>query len=144
MLKDFINNMKVDQVIDPVVLTGDADGASVDMKEYARCTFIALIGESGDTLGSGVRLEMEVEESDDNSSFSDAPDADVINYVAGANDGCFAVIDAAAEDDAYAICTYRGDKRYVRPVANIVGTHSNGIPVGVIAIRHGKVELPVA
>jgi hypothetical protein len=144
MIRDFINNFKVDQVVDPAVHTADADGASVDLQEYNYVTFIALVGESGDTLGSGVRLELEVEDSDDDSTFADAADADVVNYVAGANDGCFGVIDAAAEDDTYKICTYRGGSRYVRPVVNIVGTHSNGIPVGVIAIRYGKNELPVA
>lgn len=143
-MRDFINNLKVDQVVDPAVHTADADGASVDMQDYERVTFIALVGETGDTLGSGVRLELEIEDSDDDSTFADAADADVVNYVDGANDGCFGVIDAAAEDDTYKICTYIGGSRYVRPVVNLVGTHTNGIPVGIVAIRQGKNEVPVS
>ena len=144
MLRDFINNFKITQVIDPAVATQDVNGSSVDMKSYRHCVFVAQVGESGDTLGSGVRIELEVEESADDSSFTDVADSDLANEVAGVNDGCFGVIDAAAEDDAYKVVQYNGSKRYVRPVINLVGTHSNGTPIGVIAIQFGKVAVPVA
>lgn len=143
MLRDFINNLKVDQVVDPVVISADADGASVDLLGYNKVTFLALIGESGDTLSGSVKVELEIEDSADDSSFSDAADADVEGFVAGTNDGCFAVIDAAAEDDAVFKATYHGPERYVRPVINITGTHTNGIPIGILAIRHGAENLPV-
>jgi len=143
MERDFQNNFKVDQVVDPVVITADADGASVDMQDYERVTFLALVGESGDTLSGSVYVELEVEDSDDDLSFSDADDADLQTYVAGTNDGTFAKIDAAAEDDAVYKTTYRGSARYARPVINVTGTHTNGIPIGIVAIRFGKNELPV-
>ncbi len=136
--KNFDLEHSVSQVHDPDTMTGDADGASVDMVDYDRCTFLALVGASGDTLSATVKVELEVEESDDDSSFTDVADADLTSWVAGVNDGCFGVIDAAAEDDAVYKTTYKGSKRYVRPVINIVGTHSNGIPIGIVAIRHGK------
>lgn len=143
MIRDFENRFKVDQVVDPVVVSADADGASVDLLGYRHVAFLALVGESGDTLSGSVYLELEVEESSDDSSFTDVADADLQTYVAGNNDGCFGVIDAAAEDDAVYKTTYKGSKRYVRPVMNITGTHTNGIPVGIVAIRFGKSELPV-
>ncbi len=143
-MRDFLNNLKVDQVIDPVVLTADADGGSVDMTGYESCAFYALVGESGDTLSGSVMLELEVEESDDDSTFTDVADADLRNYVTGTNNGCFGVIDAAAEDDAVFSCQYIGGSKFVRPVANLTGTHTNGIPVGIIAVRAKKTTSPVA
>lgn len=143
MFKDFINNFQVDQVIETAVITSDTDGSSVDMTGYERCTFIALIGESGDTLSGTVKIELEVEESDDDSTFSDVADADIQGAVDGTNDGCFGVIDGAADDQKAYSCTYRGSKKYVRPVLNFTGTHNSGTPIGVIAIRHGKTYLPV-
>lgn len=144
MIRDIINGLKIDQVVDPVVITADANGASVDMVGYNWCTFLALIGESGDTLSGSVKIELEVEESDDDSSFTDVADAELQNYVAGTNDGCFGLIDAAAEDDAVYKGTYRGGSRYVRPVINVTGTHTNGTPIGIVAIRHGVEHLPVS
>jgi len=144
MLHDFINNFKVVQVIDPATHTADVDGDSVDLLHYSGVTFLALVGESGDTLSGSVKVELEVEDSDDDSSFSDVADADLQNYVAGTNDGCFGVIDAAAEDDAVYKGTYKGSSRYARPVINLVGTHTNGIPIGIVAILHGAENLPAA
>lgn len=138
MDKNFELDHNVSQVVDPVVTTADANGASVDMLGYDCVTFLALIGESGDTLSGSVKIELEVEDSADDSSFSDAADADVKGFVAGTNDGCFGVIDAAAEDDAVYKCTYHGSERYVRPVINVTGTHTNGTPIGIVAIRHSK------
>jgi hypothetical protein len=137
-MKNFEQHCSVTQVIDPATITSDTDGDSVSMAGYDCCTFLALVGESGDTLSGSLYIELEVEDSDDDSDFSDAADADVKNYVAGTNDGCFAKIDAAAEDDAVYKCTYRGSAAYVRPVINVTGTHSSGTPIGIIAIRHAK------
>jgi len=137
-LKNFDLSCAISQVVDPDTITADTDGSSVDMKGYDCCTFVALVGESGDTLATALYIELEVEESDDDSSFTDAADADVKGYVAGNNDGCFAYIDAADEDDTVYHCTYHGSSRYVRPVINVTGTHSSGTPIGIIAIRHAK------
>ena len=143
MIRDFLSNLKVDQVIDPAVITADTNSTSVDMKDYNSVAFYALVGESGDTLSGSVMLELEIEDSADDTTFADAADADVRNFVAGTNDGTFAVIDAAAEDDAVFLGQYDGNERYVRCVLQITGTHTNGIPVGVIAVRTGKNVLPV-
>jgi len=143
MRKDFYQNVKHDQVVDPVVITADADGASVDLLGYDRVVFYALVGESGDTLSGSVKIELEVEESSDDSSFTDVADAHLTQYVAGTNDGCFALIDAAAEDDAVYMTEYRGSERYVRPVINVTGTHSNGTPIGILALRIGAERVAV-
>jgi hypothetical protein len=136
-MKDFYTNVVHDQVVDPAVITSDTDGASVDLLGYDRVVFYALVGESGDSLSGALYTELEVEESADDSSFTDVADADLTVYVAGNNDGTFAKIDAAAEDDAVYMTEYRGSKRYVRPVINITGTHTNGTPIGIVALRIG-------
>jgi len=143
-MRDLLSNLKSDQVVDPVVITADANGASVDMKGYNSVAFYALIGESGDTLSGSVYIELEVEESTDNSTFTDAPDADVRGSVAGTNVGTFGKIDDAAEDDAVYSCQYIGGQRYVRPVINVTGTHTNGTPIGILAVRSKAQVLPVA
>lgn len=144
MIRDFENNLKHDLVLESQTITADADGDSVDMKDYKHLAFYALVGESGDTLSGSVMLELEVEESADDSSFTDVADADITNAVSGTNDGTFAVVDAAAEDQAIYLCEYKGTARYVRPVVNVTGTHTNGIPVAIMAVRTGHHNLPMS
>jgi hypothetical protein len=137
MKKDRYNEDTDEQPIDPAVVAADVDGSSVDLQGYESVTFIASVGETTTTLNSTNNIELEVEESADDSSFTDVDDDDLIGEVAGTNDGCFGVIDAAADDDASFRCQYVGDKRYVRPVINVIGTVATGPPIGVVAIKHG-------
>lgn len=142
-MRDLYNHLQVTQVLDPATLTADANSASVDTRGFDSLMFAAAVGESGDTLSGSVYLELEVEESDDNSTWTDVADADLHNSVSGNNTGTFGVIDAAAEDDAVYVTGYKGNKRYVRVVANLTGTHTNGIPVGVVAVQgHPHVTQP--
>ena len=141
--RDFENNLRDDQVVDPAAATVDADGASVDMKDYNSVAFYALVGATGDTLDADNYILLELEDSADNSSFANVADADMTNSVTGATVGTFAKINAAAEDDAVYMTEYHGGARYVRPVINVVGTHTNGTPIGILALRAGAGRLPV-
>lgn len=125
----------------PAVVTADTNGTGVDLRGFDSAMVVVNVGQSGDTLSGAVKIELELEESDDDSTYTDVADSDLGVYVAGTNDGCFGVIDDAAEDAAVYFTTYRGSKRYIRPVINVTGTHSNGTPIGAEVIKghpHGQ------
>lgn len=139
-MQDMYNIFNVQQVIDPANTTTDVDSDAVDLQGYEGVLLAVAVGESGDSLSGTVKIELEVEHADDDGTgspgaWTDVADDDLLNFVAGTNDGCFAVIDAAAEDDAVYTTSYIGTKRYVRVVANLVGSHSNGTPIGAIAVK---------
>ena len=140
--KDLISNTADSLVVTPAVLTGDGEGTGVDMKGYTDVAFYASVGASGDTLSASVYLELQVQVSDDNSTWAAAPDADIVGAVTGSATGTFAKIDAPAEDEVLHATRYLGTSRYVRVLVNLTGTHSNGIPVSVIALRGGSNYLP--
>lgn len=132
--RDLNSDLKFVKLLDPATITADANSASVDTREHDSAVLVAQVGESGDTLSGSVKLEVEVEESDDNSAWTDVADADLDAPVTGTNTGTIAVIDAAAEDDVVVPVGYRGSKRYVRVVFNLTGTHTNGTPVSAMAV----------
>jgi hypothetical protein len=134
-MKDVVNELQVTQLLIPATYTTDQNCTSVDMQGYEGVMFVANIGNSLDTLAAGTAIELELEESDDDSTFTDVADADLENYVDGTNDGCWGLINAPTEDSTAFKCGYKGNKRYVRPVINFVGTHSSGTPLGVVALR---------
>lgn len=137
---DLENVTTVQQIIDPVVLSGTSDvtSAAIDLAGFRDVNIAVLVGESGDSLSGSLKVELEVQESDDDSTYTACANADITNAVTGTNTGTFAVIDAAAEDDAVYQTKYLGDKQYVKVVANLTGTHTNGIPLGAIAIKAGE------
>jgi hypothetical protein len=120
----------------------DADGSSADLKGARRALVLAAVGDSGDTLSGTVKIELEVEESDDNSVFTDVADSDLGEYVNGTNDGCFALIDQPTEDSKLFVTEYKGSKRYVRVVANFTGSHPVGTVVGSYIIPFARGQKP--
>ena len=146
ILKDFYHNIKAAISVVTATITADTNGTSVDMQGYKSCAFYAVVGNSGDTLSSSVKIELEIEDSPDDSTWTDAADADIradgTTAVTGTNTGTFALIDAPAEDSTVFVGEYTGNERYVRPVINVTGTHTNGTPIGIIAVRGGNNYLP--
>ena len=128
---------------DPVTITADADGITIDTRGFESVSVIFVVGESGDTLSGSVYIELELEDSPDNSTWTDCADADLTKSVTGTNTGTAAKIDAAAEDDVVVAVGYIGDKRYVRGVINITGTHTNGTPIGIVGLQGHPLRSPV-
>lgn len=116
--------------------TIDEDHASVDVQGYDSLVFIVGVGISGDSLSGSVMLEFEMEDSPDDSVWTDAVDGDVQGSIAGATStGTFAVVDDAAEDDTVYAGGYIGPERYARVVTNATGTHTNGTELSIAAIQ---------
>jgi hypothetical protein len=100
----------------------DSDGTGVDLFGYYGALVLANVGVGAVFSDTTVSLELELEESSDNSSFTDVADAHLVGYVAGTNDGCFGVIDYGDEDNMVYYAGYIGSKRYIRIVYNYVST----------------------
>ena len=79
-------------------------------------------------------LSLELEESDDNVTYTDVAASDIVGGNGGAS-GQFALIDSATEDDVVVSVAYIGTKKYIRAVANFSGTVTGGQPVCGIVVR---------
>ncbi len=139
---DLENTSTISQITDPVVVSADALSAVVNQAGFTDVTVLVAVGESGDTLSGSVYIELEMQESSDDSTYTACADADITNSVTGTNTGTFALIDAAAEDDAVYASKYLGSKQYVKVNTNVTGTHTNGTPCGVLAVQSGENYLP--
>jgi len=145
-IRDLLSNVTITTPLVPLLSTASTDrtGTAVDMLGYNRCTFIASFGAPGDTLSGSVYVTVELEESVDNSTFTDVADADLSTAVDGATTGTICKVDANGEASLSYAATYIGSKRYVRPIVNLTGTHTNGMINQVVAIRHKSGVLPAA
>ena len=129
------SKLKFDKLLAYAARTADANGTAIDVRESNDVTFVFDVGAAADTLSGSVYIELELEESDDNATFTDVANSDVTNFVAGTNAGTTAKIIANADAGKYYRVGYIGMKRYVRPVVNVTGTHTNGTPVGAFVVR---------
>jgi hypothetical protein len=142
-LRDLQNSVNCTLLLTPQLLQAGTLTRDLDMRGYQYATIIALIGARGDTWDSSNHVQLEIEESADNASWSDAANAALQTYVTGANTGTFAKLSAAGHGTCVKKTTYRGSKAFIRVVVNLTGTHSVGTIIGLVALRYGSHNLPV-
>lgn len=142
MKYDLRSNLGVVQSIVPQVLSSDTNGTAMDLQGYNSCLVAVHVGNSADTLNDTNTIELELEESDDNSTFTDVAAGDMSGEQ-GSSGGLWNTLDAAAEDQAVFTVGYTGAERYVRPVVNFSGTHSTGTPISAIIMGGDRDFVPV-
>ena len=138
-MKDMSNNIATAISIKNAVQTAASNGTGVDLQGYDSATIIADVGAEGDTLSSSVHFELSLEHSDDNSTFTDVAQADIVDGTISSG-GIWLKLDGTAggnPDTAGDIFRvgYRGGKRYIRVVLAKTGSHSNGTPIGAFVMK---------
>jgi len=138
-MKDLSNNINPAVSIINAVKTAAGNGTGVDLQGYESATVLVDVGAEGDTLSGSVYFEISLEHSDDDSTYSDCAQADIIDGTIAAG-GIFLKLDGTTggnPDSAGGIFRvgYIGGKRYVRVVLAKSGTHSNGTPIGAMIVR---------
>ena len=138
-MKDLSNNISPAVSIINAVKTAAGNGTGVDLQGYESATVLVDVGAEGDTLSSSVYFELSLEESDDNSTFTDVAQAGVIDGTIDSG-GIFLKLDGTTGGDPDTTggifrIGYVGGKRYIRVVLAKTGTHSNGTPIGAMVVR---------
>jgi len=138
-MQDLTHNIVVSNSIINAVKTAGANGTTVDLKGFEEATAIVDVGAEGDTLSGSVYFEVSLEHSDDDSTFTDLVQADVINGTIAAG-GIWLKLDGTTDGDPGTTggdwqIGYVGGKRYLRLVLAKAGTHSNGTPISGVIVK---------
>jgi len=128
-MRDIYHNVLVSQHLSPVVATATKTSTAIDLKGYNGASVVFDIGQSGDTLSGSVYWTLKLQHSDDDSAYSDlaATDLNSPNLTVAVN--------SPSLDETVYSFGYQGGKRYLKAVATPTGTHTNGTPIGVVALR---------
>lgn len=144
---DLHNNILVESVLKAQVVSGAAGEVTVtkiDRQGFESLEFIAALGESGDTLSGSLKLEFILKDGDLSDGSDQAPVTDktlVLGVIPDSN-GIIIIVDADGEDGKVYSVGYVGEKRYAALVPKKTGTHTNGIPLAVVAVKGGAHKRP--
>jgi hypothetical protein len=120
------------QMLLPQTLTATTLSSKIDLQDANDALIEATIGVQGDTLSGSLYWELELQESDDDSTYTAVADANVSNPVSGRTaTGTFAAIVASAGCSKVYLAAYRGGKRYVKVNVRATGSHSTGTIIGL-------------
>lgn len=137
------SNLSATSLLVPAVRNADTNSTGLDLRDCDSAALLFHVGASADTLSGTNKIELEVQESDDNSTFTAVANADMNLYAAATNAGTGAVVVSNATASQSYLFGYKGNKRYIRGVLNFSGTHSTGTPIGVVGLRGGNHYRPV-
>ena len=122
----------------PAVRNSDTNSTGLDLRDCDAAALLFHVGASADTLSGTNKIELEMQESDDDSTYTAVANADVNNSVTATNAGTAKVVVSNATASQAYLMGYKGNKRYIRGVLNFSGTHGTGTPIGVIGLRGGN------
>jgi len=136
-MRDLYHNVLATQHLNPVVSTTTKTSTAIDLQGYNSAIVLFSMGLSGDTLSGSVYWTLKLQHSDDNSTYTDLAAGDLNSS------SLTSVVNSSALDETVYNFGYQGAKRYLKAVATPTGTHTNGTPIGVVALRGTAVYAPV-
>ena len=146
-MQDLSNNIGLGNSIINAVKTAGANGTGIDLQGFEEATAVVSVGAEGDTLSGSVYFEVSLEHSDDDSTYTDCVQADIVNGTIAAG-GIFLKLDGTTGGDPDTTggqwqVGYVGGKRYVRLVLAKTGTHTNGTPISGMIVKSRPRNAPV-
>lgn len=124
-VRDIHNQISVLNSLTPAARTASANGSGVDLTGYRAAAVVFTVG----TITDGTHTP-KIQESDDNSSFSDVAAAD--------QSGTLAALATGVNQEV----SYLGTKRYIRAVSTVAGATTGGV-YGAQVIRGKPLTTPV-
>jgi len=136
-MRDLYHKLETEILALPQVVSADLTPANgVELNDCEGVNFEAIIGADGATLGATDKLDIILEDSDDDSTYAAVTNADYVLGLTPDASGIVATIDGATDDEQSYKCGYLGPKRYAQIRADVTGTVS--LPVCLLATKGYK------
>lgn len=142
-MRDLHSGMTRSVAIGAAVLAADNTPAAIDLLGYDAAEILLDIGIGGITFSGTNKIEFVLTHSDDDSTYSNVADADMIG-VSGISGGIIkSLVAAHAAANVYRY-GYIGRKRYLKLLADFSGTHGTGTPIAASVVKGRASRRPQA
>ena len=138
-MHDLHSHVSVATLIGAATLAADNTPAAVDLRGFDAAEIVLAIGAGGITFSGTHKIEFVLTHSDDDSTYTAVTDADMLG-VSGISSGIIKSLVAAHAAAASYRFGYKGNKRYLKLLADFSGTHGTGTAIAATVVR-GCAEL---
>jgi len=138
-MHDLHSHISLATLIGAATLAADNTPAAVDLKGFDAAEIVLNVGIGGITFTGSNKIEFVLTHSDDDSSYSNVADADMLG-VSSISSGIIKSLTSAHAAAASYRYGYKGGKRYLKLLADFSGTHGTGTPIAATVIK-GTPEL---
>ncbi|ACM39172.1 MULTISPECIES: hypothetical protein [Rhizobium/Agrobacterium group] len=142
-MKDLHSSISRVVAIGNATLTADNTPTAIDLRGYDSAEICLDIGVGGITFSGTNKIEFVLTHSDDNTTYTNVADADMLG-VSGISNGIIKALTAAHAAAAVYRYGYKGGKRYLKLLADFGGTHGTGTPIAASVILGNGFNNPQA
>lgn len=142
-MKDMHSDIKALVAMAPALLDADSTEITIDRKGFGQCEIVLLVGVGGITFSEANRVDFKLTHSDDDSTYEAVTADDVLGVEAVGTGGIIKSLVAAHAAAAAYRFGYRGNKRYLKLLADFDGTHGTGTQMAATAILGMPHDAPV-
>ncbi|OJU12748.1 MAG: hypothetical protein BGN85_08775 [Alphaproteobacteria bacterium 64-11] len=142
-MKDVHSESTYDILIGAATLAADNTPAAVDLQGYAGAEVVLAIGAGGITFSDTNKIEFVLTHSDDDSTYTNVTDADMLG-VSGISNGIIKSLTSAHAAATVSRFGYIGGKRYLKLLADFSGTHGTGTPIAALCEKEYGYDNPQA
>ena len=94
---DLKNNIKLETSLAPIVKTADVNGTGINLQGFESAALLVNCGTNGDTFSSTVKTNLQIEHSDDDTTYTDVTSNTDVTGGTVDSSGTFMTIDANSE-----------------------------------------------
>jgi len=142
-MKDLHSGMTALVAIGAATLSADNTPAAIDLQDYEAAELVLAIGAGGITFNGTNKIEFVLTHSDDDSTYANVADADMLG-VSSITDGIIKALTSAHAAAAVYRFGYVGGKRYLKLLADFSGTHATGTPIAATVLGGQAYDNPQA
>lgn len=133
-MKDLHSALSAAVLIGAASLSADNTPAAVDLRGYEAAEILLSIGIGGITFSGTNKVEFKLTHSDDDSTYTDVTDADMLG-VTGITSGIIKALTSAHAAAGVYRFGYKGGKRYLKLLADFSGTHGSPTPIAATVVK---------
>ncbi|MCV9965463.1 hypothetical protein OIU34_26650 [Pararhizobium sp. BT-229] len=136
-MKDLHSHITLAVAIGNAVLAADNTPVAIDLQGYDAAEIELSIGAGGITFSGTNKIEFVLTHSDDDTTYAPVTTADMLGVTVATGGIIKSLVAAHAAAAAYRF-GYKGNKRYLKLLADFSGTHGTGTPIAANVIKaHG-------
>ena len=143
-MRDGKSGLAFDESLNAIVKDADTNCTAIDQQGFSSVTHIVNVGAPGITFSTSNKIDIKLEDSDDNSSFSAVTANTSVTGGTVDSNGIFQTIDANGDCNKVYAIGYVGGKRYSRVVLDFSGTHGTGTVIGGVGAKGHPLHGPAA
>lgn len=129
-------------LIAPATYSADNTPVAVDLMGVGSATIALAIGAGGITFTGSNKIEFVLTHSVDNVTYDAVTDDDVLG-VSGVTNGIVRSLTAAKAAADVQRIGYRGNRRYLKLLADFSGTHGTGTGISAVVVETNLPFVPV-